>query len=221
MDLSRVLVDEFARRGLPHEVAVLPCGHYSTGIAPFSYLDAYVLTQIFKTESVRLSNGFHYRRRQHLQLAEAERRRERLSVALAVADDQRDQRAGIEVRLSNARDVVCGHRVDLRNELLEVGIRQIEQRELRDRARHLLRGLEVPAGIRASATLGRATARRLSAGRRATQIRESPCSVSRDRFRGRGRVDARLHRKRSDAPAPVEAGPRAVREAPSLRAASD
>ena len=37
VDLSRVLVDEFARRELPHEVAVLPCGHYSTGIAPFSY----------------------------------------------------------------------------------------------------------------------------------------------------------------------------------------
>jgi hypothetical protein len=45
VDLSRTLVDEFARRGLPHEVAALPCGHYSTGSAPFKYLDGYVLTK--------------------------------------------------------------------------------------------------------------------------------------------------------------------------------
>ena len=48
VDLSRVLVDEFARRRLPHEVATLPCGHYSTGVAPFSYLDAYVLIKFLK-----------------------------------------------------------------------------------------------------------------------------------------------------------------------------
>ena len=48
LDLSRVLVTEFARRKLPHEVAVLPCGHYSTGIAPFSYLDASVLIRFLR-----------------------------------------------------------------------------------------------------------------------------------------------------------------------------
>ena len=48
VDLSRVLVGEFARRRLPHEVAVLPCGHYSTGIAPFSFLDAYVLIRFLR-----------------------------------------------------------------------------------------------------------------------------------------------------------------------------
>jgi hypothetical protein len=48
VDLSRILVDEFARRALPHEVAVLPCGHYSTGIAPFSYMDAYVLIRFLR-----------------------------------------------------------------------------------------------------------------------------------------------------------------------------
>jgi len=48
VDLSRILVDEFARRDLPHEVAVLPCGHYSTGVAPFSYLDAYVLIRFLR-----------------------------------------------------------------------------------------------------------------------------------------------------------------------------
>ena len=45
VDLSRSLVSEFARRGLPHEVAVLPCGHYSTGSVPFKFLDGYVLTR--------------------------------------------------------------------------------------------------------------------------------------------------------------------------------
>ncbi|MBM3818239.1 MAG: abhydrolase domain-containing 18 [Acidimicrobiia bacterium] len=48
VELSRMLVDEFRRRGLPHEVAVLPCGHYSTGSAPFKYLDGYVLTRFLR-----------------------------------------------------------------------------------------------------------------------------------------------------------------------------
>ena len=47
-DLSRRLVDEFARRGLPHEVAVLPCGHYSTGVAPFKFLDGYILATFLR-----------------------------------------------------------------------------------------------------------------------------------------------------------------------------
>ena len=41
--LSRLLVEEFRRRGVAHEVAVLPCGHYSTGVPPFKYLDGFVL----------------------------------------------------------------------------------------------------------------------------------------------------------------------------------
>ncbi len=45
VDLSRTLIGEFASRGLPHEVAVLPCGHYSSGMAPFKFLDGYVLTK--------------------------------------------------------------------------------------------------------------------------------------------------------------------------------
>ena len=48
VDLSRMLVDEFGKRGLPHEVAVLPCGHYSTGAAPFKYFDGYLLTQFLR-----------------------------------------------------------------------------------------------------------------------------------------------------------------------------
>ena len=41
--LSRVLVDEFRRRQVPSDVSVLPCGHYSTGVTPFKYLDGFVL----------------------------------------------------------------------------------------------------------------------------------------------------------------------------------
>ena len=43
LDLSRMLVNEFRARRLPHEVAVLPCGHYSTGLSPFKYLDGLTL----------------------------------------------------------------------------------------------------------------------------------------------------------------------------------
>ena len=48
VDLSRKLVDEFARRDIPTEVAVLPCGHYSTGEAPFKFLDAYYLARFLR-----------------------------------------------------------------------------------------------------------------------------------------------------------------------------
>jgi hypothetical protein len=44
VDLSRRLVEEFGRRGLPHDVAAMPCGHYSIGSAPFQFFDGYVLT---------------------------------------------------------------------------------------------------------------------------------------------------------------------------------
>ena len=46
--LSRQLVDEFRRRGVPPEVVVLPCGHYSTGIAPFSWMDGYALVNFLR-----------------------------------------------------------------------------------------------------------------------------------------------------------------------------
>lgn len=45
LDLSRALVDEFRARGIPHELAVLPCGHYTTGVTPFKYLDGWVLAR--------------------------------------------------------------------------------------------------------------------------------------------------------------------------------
>jgi dienelactone hydrolase len=48
VDLSEQLVAEFARRELPHQVSVLRCGHYSSGTAPFKYVDGYVLTQFLR-----------------------------------------------------------------------------------------------------------------------------------------------------------------------------
>ena len=48
VDLSQALIAEFERRDIPHEVAVLPCGHYSTGVAPFKFLDAWFLIRFLQ-----------------------------------------------------------------------------------------------------------------------------------------------------------------------------
>ena len=49
VDLSEELVQCVPRRrGIPHEVAVLRCGHYSTGKAPFKFVDGWVLTRFLK-----------------------------------------------------------------------------------------------------------------------------------------------------------------------------
>jgi dienelactone hydrolase len=45
VDLSRNLVNEFRSRRIPHKLCVLPCGHYSTGVAPFKYVDGFVLAR--------------------------------------------------------------------------------------------------------------------------------------------------------------------------------
>jgi hypothetical protein len=47
-DLSEDLVREFRTKAIPHEVVVLPCGHYSTGKAPFNLIDGWVLTRFLK-----------------------------------------------------------------------------------------------------------------------------------------------------------------------------
>lgn len=47
LDLSRNFVNEFSTRKIPHQRAVLPCGHYTTGKAPFKFIDAYHLTKFF------------------------------------------------------------------------------------------------------------------------------------------------------------------------------
>ena len=48
VDLSEDLVRAFRELGVPHEVAVLRCGHYSTGKAPFKFVDGYILTRFLK-----------------------------------------------------------------------------------------------------------------------------------------------------------------------------
>lgn len=40
-----MLLAELARANVPHDVAVLPCGHYSTGNVPFKFMDGYVLVR--------------------------------------------------------------------------------------------------------------------------------------------------------------------------------
>jgi hypothetical protein len=47
-DLSEDLVREFRDLGIPHEVAVLPCGHYTSGRTPFKYLDGWILMRFLK-----------------------------------------------------------------------------------------------------------------------------------------------------------------------------
>src|SRR5690242_4310713 len=42
-EFSRQVVEQFEAHGIDHKVAVLPCGHYSTGETPYKYMDAYYL----------------------------------------------------------------------------------------------------------------------------------------------------------------------------------
>ncbi len=48
VDLSRDLVQEFREKRVAHELAVLPCGHYSTGKTPFKYADGWILSRFLK-----------------------------------------------------------------------------------------------------------------------------------------------------------------------------
>ena len=48
VDLSELLLERFSDHGIPHESFALPCGHYSTGMAPFKFLDAYVLIRFLR-----------------------------------------------------------------------------------------------------------------------------------------------------------------------------
>jgi pimeloyl-ACP methyl ester carboxylesterase len=53
VDLSRDLVEAFRGARIPHEVAVLRCGHYSSGKTPFKYADGWVLTKFLKAQLLR------------------------------------------------------------------------------------------------------------------------------------------------------------------------
>ncbi|MBV9182963.1 MAG: alpha/beta hydrolase family protein [Acidobacteria bacterium] len=53
-EFSRQVVGEFERRGLDHKVAVLPCGHYSTGETPYKFLDGWYLASFLGRSFKRL-----------------------------------------------------------------------------------------------------------------------------------------------------------------------
>jgi len=48
-EFSRAVVAEFVRHGLDHKVAVLPCGHYTTGETPYKYMDGWQLASFLRT----------------------------------------------------------------------------------------------------------------------------------------------------------------------------
>jgi len=48
-EFSRQVVEEFERHGLDHKVVVLPCGHYTTGEAPYKYVDGWHLASFCRT----------------------------------------------------------------------------------------------------------------------------------------------------------------------------
>ena len=49
--LSRLLVSDFKARGVPHQTKVLPCGHYSTGVSPFKWMDGLALCRFLAKNS--------------------------------------------------------------------------------------------------------------------------------------------------------------------------
>ena len=54
-EFSRQVVEEFERHKLDHKVAVLACGHYSTGETPYKYIDGYYLASFLGRAFKRLS----------------------------------------------------------------------------------------------------------------------------------------------------------------------
>jgi len=56
VDLSRKLVDAFRTHAIPHQLAVLPCGHYSTGKLPFNLVDGLTLCR-FLAKQLTVDGG--------------------------------------------------------------------------------------------------------------------------------------------------------------------
>lgn len=48
-EFSRQVVENFQSKGLDHKVVVLPCGHYTTGEAPYKYIDGWQLANFLRT----------------------------------------------------------------------------------------------------------------------------------------------------------------------------
>jgi hypothetical protein len=57
VDLSEDLVAAFRDERIPHEVAVLRCGHYSTGKTPFKYVDGWMLTRFLRRALLQPRDG--------------------------------------------------------------------------------------------------------------------------------------------------------------------
>ena len=56
VDLSRFLVTAFRTHSVPHVTKVLPCGHYSTGVTPFKWMDGVALCR-FLNRALRNAEG--------------------------------------------------------------------------------------------------------------------------------------------------------------------
>jgi len=48
VDLSRELVRQFRERRIPFELATLRCGHYTSGKAPFKFIDGWILSRFLR-----------------------------------------------------------------------------------------------------------------------------------------------------------------------------
>jgi dienelactone hydrolase len=48
-EFSRAAIREFERHGLDHRVSILPCGHYTTGEAPYKYVDGWLMASFLRT----------------------------------------------------------------------------------------------------------------------------------------------------------------------------
>ena len=57
VDLSQDLVAAFRDLNIPHQVATLRCGHYTTGKAPFKFVDGWILTRFLKKELLQSSSA--------------------------------------------------------------------------------------------------------------------------------------------------------------------
>jgi hypothetical protein len=47
-DLSHIIFEDCERQGVAMHKALLPCGHYTSGRAPFKYLDAWLIVNFFR-----------------------------------------------------------------------------------------------------------------------------------------------------------------------------
>jgi hypothetical protein len=46
--LTEQFHEEFERCGVPFDKAILPCGHYTSGVFPFSFMDGFLIANYFR-----------------------------------------------------------------------------------------------------------------------------------------------------------------------------